>query len=139
MERRAAAIRAKLEHPVIDGDGHWMEPIPVFLEYLSEAGGAKSVDEFRAGWRRTDASERAIAELEYAVGELGFKAIMLRGNQERPIQSAAEKIDPQNAAWYVDTIGLDSPYDYDPLWKRCVELGVAVTQHSGSSRWPDRA
>ena len=29
--------------------------------------------------------------------------------------------------------------DYEPVWKRCVELGVAVTQHSGSGRWHDRA
>jgi predicted TIM-barrel fold metal-dependent hydrolase len=83
--------------------------------------------------------DAAIDELDYAVRERGFKAVMLRGNQERTIPAAAEGIDPQKAAWYVDTIALDSPYDYDPLWQRCVELGVAVTQHSGSSRWSDRA
>jgi hypothetical protein len=86
---------------------------------------------------RTPAS--AIQELEYAVGERGFKAIMLRGNQERAVPGAAEGIDPQKATYYADTIGLDSPYDYDPFWHRCVELGVAVTQHSGSTRWTDRA
>jgi predicted TIM-barrel fold metal-dependent hydrolase len=83
--------------------------------------------------------DSAIQELEYAVGELGFKAIMLRGNQERSIPGDAEGIDPQKAPFYCDTIGLDSPYDYDPFWQRCVELGVAVTQHSGSTRWSDRA
>jgi hypothetical protein len=83
--------------------------------------------------------EEAIEELEYAVVERGYKAIMLRGNQERVIPAAAEGIDPRKAAWYCDTIALDSPYDYDPFWKRCVELGVAVTQHSGSPRWSDRA
>ena len=81
----------------------------------------------------------AIEELDYAVGKLGYKAIMLRGNQERPIPGAAEGIDPRKAAWYCDTIALDSPYDYEPFWQRCVELGVAVTQHSGSPRWSDRA
>ena len=30
MEHRAAEIHEGLKHPVIDGDGHWMEPIPVF-------------------------------------------------------------------------------------------------------------
>jgi hypothetical protein len=35
MEHRAAEIHAGLKHPVIDGDGHWMEPIPIFLEYLT--------------------------------------------------------------------------------------------------------
>jgi predicted TIM-barrel fold metal-dependent hydrolase len=83
--------------------------------------------------------EEAIEELKYAVGELGYRAIMLKGNQERPIPSAAEGIDAKKAAWYVDTVALDSPLDYDPFWQRCVDLGVAVTQHSGSGRWPDRS
>src|SRR6478609_2091873 len=196
MENRAAEIRAQLKHPVIDGDGHWMEPIPVFLEYLSEVGGPKAVDQIRTLWRRTDAWYRAtpqerqhhrlrrliwwgvtsntldkatallpallnerlpelgidfaimypsfgltingiapddlqraaaraynrmtaemfapfaarfapvaiipartpqaaIEELDYAVGQLGFKAIMMRGNQERLIPGAAEGTDPQ--------------------------------------------
>ena len=240
MAHRAEEIHAGLKHPVIDGDGHWMEPIPIFLEYLREAGGAGSVDKIRAVWRQREAwyratwaerqhnrlrrtiwwgvtsntldkatallpallnerlpelgidfaviypsfgltintlldddlhraaaraynmmtaemfkpyaarfapvavmpahtPQQAIEELEYAVGTLGFKAIMLRGNQERPIPGAAEGIDPQKAAWYCDNIALDSPYDYEPFWQRCVDLGVAVTQHSGSPRWSDRA
>jgi predicted TIM-barrel fold metal-dependent hydrolase len=83
--------------------------------------------------------QEAIDEMEYAVKRRGFRAVMLRGSQERPIPAAAEGIDPQKAAWYVDSIALDSPHDYEPLWQRCVELGVAVTQHAGSPRWPDRA
>jgi len=239
-EHKAADIRAGLKHPVIDGDGHWMEPIPIFLEYLAEAGGPKSVDRMRALWRRNEAwyhaswperqrlrlrrtiwwgvtsntldkasallpallderlpelgvdfaviyptfgllinaiaeddlhcaaaraynrmtadmfapyparftcaaiipahtPQQALDELDYAVKQLGYKVIMLRGNQERAIPAAAEGIDPSRAAWYCDTIALDSPYDYDPFWRRCVELGVAVTQHSGSPRWVDRA
>ena len=55
MDNRAAEIHDGLKHPVIDGDGHWMEPIPIFLEYLSEVGGAKSVDQMRALWRGRDA------------------------------------------------------------------------------------
>jgi predicted TIM-barrel fold metal-dependent hydrolase len=240
MEHRAADIRARLKHPVIDGDGHWMEPIPVFLEYLGQVGGPGAVDRMRAMWRRADSWYRAspaerqqqrlrrriwwgvtsntrdkatallpallnerlpelgidfavmypsfgltinaiadddlsraaaraynmmtadmfdpyrerfapvailpartpqdaIEELEWAVRERGFKAVMLRGNQERTIPGLAEGTDPAKAAFYVDTIGLDSPYDYDPLWQRCVDLGVAVTQHSGSVNWSDRA
>ena len=38
MKSRAEEIHDGLKHPVIDGDGHWMEPIPIFLEYLSEVG-----------------------------------------------------------------------------------------------------
>src|SRR5215475_9129462 len=240
MDNRAAEIHDGLKHPVIDGDGHWMEPIPIFLEYLSEVGGAKLVDQIKALWRGRDAwyratpeerqhsrlrraiwwgvtsntydkatallpgllnerlpelgidfaliypsfgltingitqddlhraavraynmmtadmfapyaarfapvaiipshtPDEALEELEYAVRQRGFKAIMLRGNQERPIPGAAQGIDRQKAAWYCDTIALDSPYNYEPFWQRCVELGVAVTQHSGSGRWQDRA
>src|SRR4051794_29391362 len=61
MERRAAEIRAQLDHPVIDGDGHWMESIPVLLEYLDEVGGPAMVDRIRALWRRNDAWYRADA------------------------------------------------------------------------------
>ncbi len=239
MKNRAAAIHDSLKHPVIDGDGHWLEPVPVFLEYLSQVGGAKSVDQIRALWQRNHAwyrsnweqrqhnrtrrsnwwgvtsntldkatallpallnqrlpelgidfaliypslglalngiaeddlrraaaraynmmtadmfapyaarfapvaivpvhaPDEALDELEYAVGKLAYKAIMLKGNQERPIPSAADGIDVKKAAWYVDTLALDSRHNYDPFWQRCVDLGVAVTQHSGSGRWPDR-
>ena len=54
MANRAVEIHDGLKHPVIDGDGHWMEPIPVFLEYLAEAGGAKSVDNIRKLWKGRD-------------------------------------------------------------------------------------
>ena len=83
--------------------------------------------------------DEALEELEYAVRQRGFKAIMLRGNQERPIPARPRESIAQKAAWYCDNIALDSPYDYEPFWQRCVELGVAVTQHSGSARWSDRA
>ena len=33
------------------------------------------------------------------------------------------------AVWY-DVFGLDSLYDYDPVWKKCVEVGIAPTFHS---------
>src|SRR5438093_4766277 len=83
--------------------------------------------------------QEAVEELDWAVKERGYKVMMLRGNQERSIPAALEGTDPKSAAWYCDNIALDSPYDYEPLWQRCEELGVAVTQHAGSPRWVDRA
>src|SRR5204863_5213732 len=59
MTHSAADIRAQLKHPVIDGDGHWIEPIPVFLEFVRDAGGAKAVDDLRALWKRNDEWYRA--------------------------------------------------------------------------------
>jgi predicted TIM-barrel fold metal-dependent hydrolase len=240
MSKTPAQIRAQLGHPIIDGDGHWIEPVPVFLEYLSEVAGPGAVDRMRQLWQRGDewyragweerqnkrlrrtiwwgvtsntvdkatalipsllnerlpelgidfaviypsfgltisgippddlhkaaaraynmmtadmfrpyaarfapaaiipcrTPEEALEELDYAVGQLGLKVMMLRGNIERPVPAAAEGIDAQKAAWYCDTIALDSPYDYEPLWRKCTELGVAVTQHAGSPRWVARA
>jgi predicted TIM-barrel fold metal-dependent hydrolase len=239
MKGRAREIHDSLKHPVIDGDGHWLEPVPVFLEYLREVGGAKAVDRMRAQWQRTHAwyrstweerrhnrtrrsnwwgstsktidkatallpalmnerlpelgidfaliypslglafngiaeddlrraaarsynqmtaqmfapyadrfapvaiipartPDEAIDELEYVVTKLTYRAIMIKGNQDRPLPSAADGADAKKAGWYLDTIALDSPHDYEPFWRRCVELGVAVTQHSGSGSWPDR-
>jgi len=43
---RSRELHDSLGHPVIDGDGHWLETIPVFLEYLREIGGARSVDAY---------------------------------------------------------------------------------------------
>src|ERR1044071_5594050 len=62
MKNRAEEIHSELKHPVIDGDGHWMEPIPVFLEYLSEIGGPGMVDRMRTSWRRQEGGSRSTPE-----------------------------------------------------------------------------
>jgi len=43
---KSAAVRARLDHPVIDGDGHWLEPIPIFLDFLRDVAGPSVVDKF---------------------------------------------------------------------------------------------
>jgi predicted TIM-barrel fold metal-dependent hydrolase len=73
----------------------------------------------------------AIEELDYAVRELGFKAIVMPAYVRRPIPALARKA-PELArqlCWF-DVFALDSEYDYDPVWARCVELGVAPSFHS---------
>src|SRR5712692_1223464 len=42
-----ASIRARLKHPVIDADGHWLEFGPAIVEYLNRVGGSHTVDAFR--------------------------------------------------------------------------------------------
>jgi hypothetical protein len=66
----------------------------------------------------THTPDEAIAALEHAVGELGFKAVMLNDVVERRDR--------------YDVLALDSAHDYDPVWQRCIDLGVAVTTHSPS-------
>jgi predicted TIM-barrel fold metal-dependent hydrolase len=75
--------------------------------------------------------EIAIAELDYAVGELGFKTAVIAGATRRPIPRIhRENPRLDSIAYRLDTYGLDSEYDYDPFWARCVELGVAPVSHS---------
>ena len=236
---KSAAVRAKLGHPVIDGDGHWLEPVPIFLDFLRDVGGASAVDRFmkkakdtswyemtpadrmdrrphRPTWwgepadtldratamvprlfyerlddfgidfalvytslglfyvsnpdeelrrsvsravnrmnaelfrpfahRMTPAAvvpvhtpEEAIEEATYAVRELGLKVIMIANHVRRPVPAAARGVaDSAHARTYVDSLGIESPYDYDPFWANCKELRVAVTAHSGSMGWNGR-
>ena len=77
--------------------------------------------------------EEAIEELEYAVRQLGLKVVMLGSLIARPIEAVAEKTpEAAGVATWRDVLGLDSVYDYDPVWAKCVELKVAPSFHSGS-------
>ncbi|MGH7932722.1 MAG: amidohydrolase family protein [Candidatus Binataceae bacterium] len=241
---KSAAIRARLSHPIIDSDGHQVEPHPIFFDYLNSVGGPSIAERFKSAfydtvmdprwgsfsplerherrslrptWRAVPARnttdlattmlprlfhdrldelgldfsvvyptlgllavnivdeelrravaralnrmkadtfsgledrlapvatipmhtpEEAIDELEYAVRELGFKAIMMASHVSRPIAAAA-RISSEAAryALWLDTFGLDSEYDYDPVWAKCLELGVSPTFHSVGYGWGSR-
>ncbi len=75
--------------------------------------------------------QEAIEELEYAVKTLGLKTAMIAGYIRRPIPKVLRE-SPSLASYaqVIDSFGPDSPYDYDPFWATCVELGVAPATHS---------
>ncbi|HKA55906.1 MAG TPA: amidohydrolase family protein [Candidatus Binatia bacterium] len=230
----ASGLHARLRHPIIDADGHWLEFGPTVREQLRKIGGDRAVDGFslfgsqvakelsmsvaerrarriaqQAFWglpakntrdratammprllyermeelgldftvlyptaglgipriedaelrrltcrafnvfsadyfgafsdRMTPAAvipmhtpEEAIAELEHAVTQLGLKVVMMGSMMRRPIPAVAEKHpDMAKAAAWFDPLGLDSEYDYDPVWAKCVELGVSPSFHTG--------
>jgi predicted TIM-barrel fold metal-dependent hydrolase len=91
----------------------------------------------------THTPEEAIAELDFAVGRLGLKAVLINGLVQRPIGSAAPA-DPRLPNWgsgsgeRLDPLGLDSEYDYDPFWRRCRELGVSPASHTPGMGWGSR-
>ncbi len=78
--------------------------------------------------------DEAMAELDYAVATLGFKAVLLAGHVTRPLPG--ENL-PRGARW-LDTFGAESAHDYDPVWARCEALGVAPTFHSSGMGWGSR-
>ena len=74
--------------------------------------------------------EEAIAELEHADG-LGLKTVMMGSLIRRPIPELAARSDDLAQAYpWLDVLGLDSPYDYDAVWRRCRELGISPVFHS---------
>lgn len=223
---RSTAIRARLPHPVIDGDAHILEGEFVLCDYVKQVGGADALTRFeesrkakrgaphrRMFWaapsgehsldratvmlprlyrerlgeagidfavvyttyglgvmtmpddalrpvvaralntmyaemfrdvadRLTPAAvipmntpDEALAELEHAVRTLGLKAVACPGEVRRPAPEVLREA-PHLArfARRVESLIIDSPYDYDPVWAKCVELGVAPTSHSGSQQ-----
>ncbi len=234
-------IRSRLSHPVIDGDGHWIEYTPVFAERMRKVAGDKSADGFLAAQRRipdalrlsiaerqsrgvamegywgrqstntrdratammprmlydrldelgidfgivyptaglgipriaddetrravirgfnivtaeyfdglgdrlTPAAvipmhtpEEAIAELEFVTKELGSKVGMFGSGIRRPLAAAAGA-DPEIARFAsgFDQFGIDSEFNYDPVWQKCRELGMAPTFHTGGRGYGER-
>jgi predicted TIM-barrel fold metal-dependent hydrolase len=235
---RSAVIREKLNHPIIDSDGHTAEFEPVLFDYIRDVGGSRAVDRllalpdspFAFRWYQLSPQERrdqrqirphfwvhpaantldratsslpkllyqrldemgldftiiypslglflahlgddelrgvgcralnklhadtfrefadrmtpvavvpmhspaeAIAELEFGVKTLDLKVALMPGYVRRPVPAAVRKA-PEAAryAYWLDLIGLDSEYDYDPVWTKCLELKVAPTFHSGTA------
>ena len=76
--------------------------------------------------------EEAIEELEHVVKTLGLKVVMMASLMRRPVPAYAEKGSVPHHALWLDMLGLDSEYNYDPVWAKCVELGISPTFHSGS-------
>ena len=232
-----AQIRAKLNHPVVDGDGHWVEYDPVFSEQMRKVGGDLAADGFLAAmavtrdsllmsveerrrrrvsmpgfWTRQtgntydratammphllyerldeigsdfaiiyptaglrlprikdDATRRAviraynivsaeyfkdlqdrmtpaaiipmhhpeeaIEELEFVTSQLGSKVGMFGSAMPRQVDSIPKGQNPDTdrlAVWY-EVFGIDSIYDYDPVWEKCRDVKIAPTFHSAGS------
>jgi predicted TIM-barrel fold metal-dependent hydrolase len=75
--------------------------------------------------------EEALTELDFAITRLGLKVPMFANLVKRPIEAVtAHGAELGRYAFAVDTLALDSPYDYDPVWQKCMDLKVPVTAHA---------
>lgn len=74
----------------------------------------------------------ALTELDHAVNDLGHKAVLMASHVIRPISASSRR------GSYLDVYAIDSDHDYEPVWARCVELGVSPTFHSGGMGWGSR-
>jgi predicted TIM-barrel fold metal-dependent hydrolase len=76
--------------------------------------------------------EEAIAELEFAVNELGHKAIMIGTELRGPGRPAIGKDPFLSPTQSTRSIVMDSPHDFDPFWRKCIELKVTPVCHTSS-------
>jgi len=91
--------------------------------------------------------EEAVAALEHAK-TLGAKVGVIASHVHRALPGASLT---QDDAWrdvrvpewetrgWVDTFGIDSTYDYDPVWAKAVELGLPLSAHTAGIGASDRA
>jgi predicted TIM-barrel fold metal-dependent hydrolase len=70
--------------------------------------------------------QMAIAAADHAVNELGLKTLLISSYARRALGPK-----PANGPqpFRLDTFGIDSEYDYDPFWAKCVALGIAPLSH----------
>jgi predicted TIM-barrel fold metal-dependent hydrolase len=84
--------------------------------------------------------DEAVTELEYAVKELGFKAVALQSYVVRPVPKVVrEHAEVAAYSHWIDNFCVDSVYDYTPVWAKCAELGVAPTFHTPGYGFGTRA
>jgi predicted TIM-barrel fold metal-dependent hydrolase len=79
--------------------------------------------------------QEALEELE-RVAELGMKVVMMAAFVRRPVPALAQQA-PQFAPYltWMDNLCIDSEYDYDPVWAKCIELKLTPTFHSFGLNW----
>ena len=242
---RSAQLRQKLGYPVLDGDGHIVELVPVFLDYVRDHGGEhlltgmlnrrRTFEDLTLGQRleggilphswhvpatseyyATVASpkryhdrigeagidfgviyptmgisflqlhdpeqrvglcrlyneymaeqfapfqdtftvaacipmhtpEEAVAALEHAKG-LGTKVAMIASHVHRPLPGQPPlweddgytdiRVNEWETRGWIDTFGIDSPHDYDPVWAKAIELQLPLAGHTSGLGASDRA
>ena len=239
QETRSAQIRAQLDHPVIDCDGHLSEFLPSFVDYLRRVGGSSFAERYLAKYKQVpvrpktleerryrrqrrgywwasptrivedavtpllpkllcerldefgidytilypsfglllgsieddedrliatralnemhaelynrdygrrltvpaaipmNRPDEALAELDYCVRTLKFKVAMIPAGVWRPIRALYDRFpgieECRPDALWLDCYGLDSEYDYDAVWAKCLELQLAVTCHGAAA------
>ena len=85
-----------------------------------------------------DTPQVALTELDHAAA-LGLKVAMISSYVRRPVPSTADghPAMARKHTW-LDSFGIDSAHDYDPVWAKCIELGFPVATHSGGMGFDDR-
>ena len=96
--------RKKISHPIIDGDGHWIEYTPVFAEKMRKVVGDKGADGFIASQRRIpDALSLTIEERK----KRGMAMEGYWGRQSTNTRDRATAMMPKMLYDRLDELGID--------------------------------
>ena len=99
-----AAIRARLTHPVIDADGHWLEYGPVITEQLRRVGGSAAADGFTwLGQQTRDALAMSVDERR----RRGLSQEAFWASPEKNTRDRATGLLPRLLYERLDELGLD--------------------------------
>ncbi len=97
-------VRSRLSHPVIDGDGHWIEYGPVFAEQVRKAAGDKAADGLLRHMRRIpDALSLSVAERR----RRGIAMEGYWGRQSTNTRDRATAMMPRMLYDRLDELGID--------------------------------
>src|SRR5438034_1497049 len=130
-------IRSKLTHPVIDGDGHWIEYTPVFAEKMRKVVGDKGADGFIASQRRIPDSLSLTIEERKKRGA-GMEGYW--GRQSTNTRDRATAMMPRMLYDRLDELGIDFGIVYptaglgipriaDDATRRAVIRGFNIVTH----------
>ena len=97
-------VRSQLSHPIIDGDGHWIEYGPVFVEQVRKAAGDKAADGLARHMRRIpDALSLSVAERR----RRGIAMEGYWGRQSTNTRDRATAMMPRMLYDRLDELGID--------------------------------
>ena len=91
--------------------------------------------------------DEAVAGLEH-IKSLGAKVALIPSHVHRPVPGQTwppddEWADVRIPQWethgWLDTFGIDSPYDYDPVWAKTIELQLPMAAHTAGIGNSDHA
>src|SRR5437870_9836405 len=130
-------IHKNLSHPIIDGDGHWIEYTPVFAEKMRKVVGDKGADGFIASQRRIPDSLRLTIAERKARG-MGMEGYW--GRQSTNTKDRATAMMPRMLYDRLDELGIDFGIVYptaglgipriaDDATRRAVIRGFNVVTH----------
>src|SRR5204863_5208581 len=141
-----AEIRASLDHPIIDGDGHWVEFDPVFAERMRKVGGDKAAAGFLAAMATTqDALSMSVEERRRRrIGQPGFWSRQAENTLDRATAMMPRLLYERLPEFGTDfaviypTAGLRMPRIADDATRRAVIRAHNVVTAEAFAKYSDR-